>query len=125
VPSPFLWGVLAGLLRFVPYVGALIAAALPLALAAAVDPNWGMVLWTGALFLVADLLTGHVIEPLVYGHSTGLSPVSVIVAAIFWSWLWGPIGLILSMPLTSASSCWDGTWTGSSSSTSCSAIPPR
>ena len=100
VPSPVLWGVLAGLLRFVPYIGAPLAAALPLALAAAIDPGWSLAIWTAALFLVAEPLMGQVVEPMVYGHSTGLSPVSVIVSAIFWGWLWGPIGLILSMPLT-------------------------
>lgn len=100
VPSPILWGIVAALLRFVPYVGTALGAALPIAIAAAVDPGWTTALWTAAFFLAADLLTGQVVEPLVYGHSTGLSPVAVIVAAIFWSWLWGPIGLILSMPLT-------------------------
>jgi predicted PurR-regulated permease PerM len=100
VPSPVLWGIVTALMRFVPYVGAFLSAALPLALAAAVDPGWSMVVWTGALFLVGEMVMGHVVEPLVYGHSTGLSPVSVVVAAIFWGWLWGPIGLILSMPLT-------------------------
>ncbi|WP_376098318.1 AI-2E family transporter [Roseomonas sp. CCTCC AB2023176] len=100
VPSPFLWGVLAGLLRFVPYVGTLIGLGLPLLLAAAVDPGWTIVLWTAALFLVTDIVIAQVVEPLLYGHSTGLSPVSVIVSAIFWSWIWGPVGLILSMPLT-------------------------
>ena len=100
VPSPILWGILGALLRFVPYVGAIIAAALPIALAAAVDPNWSMVAWTAGLFLVAEGVTGQVVEPMIYGHSTGLSPVAVVVAAIFWTWLWGPIGLILSTPLT-------------------------
>jgi predicted PurR-regulated permease PerM len=100
VPSPLLWGVLGGLLRFVPYVGAIIAALFPMALAAAVDPGWSMVLWTGGLFFVVEATAGQLIEPLLYGHSTGLSPISVVVAAIFWSWLWGPIGLILSTPLT-------------------------
>ena len=100
VPSPILWGVLGALLRFVPYVGAFIAAALPIALAAAVDPNWTMAIWTAALFVVTEALAGQVLEPLVYGHSTGLSPVAVVVAAIFWTWIWGPIGLILSTPLT-------------------------
>ena len=100
VPSPVLWGIVAGLLRFVPYIGALFSAALPLALAAAVDPGWSMVAWTAALFAVAEAGMGHVVEPVVYGRSTGLSPISVVVAAIFWGWLWGPIGLILSMPLT-------------------------
>lgn len=100
VPSPILWGVLGALLRFVPYVGALLAAVLPIALAAAVDPGWTMALWTLGLFVVSELVTGQVIEPLVYGHSTGLSPVAVVVSAIFWSWIWGPIGLILATPLT-------------------------
>ena len=100
VPSPLLWGVLAALLRFVPYVGSVIAALFPMALAAAVDPGWSMVLWTGGLFVVVETAAGQLIEPLLYGRSTGLSPISVVVAAIFWSWLWGPIGLILSTPLT-------------------------
>ncbi len=100
VPSPVLWGILAGLMRFVPYIGAFLGAAAPLALAAAVDPGWSMVVWTAALFLLTEPLLGHVVEPMAYGHSTGLSPLSVVVAAIFWSWLWGPIGLILSTPLT-------------------------
>ena len=100
VPSPVLWGVLAMLLRFVPYIGAPLAAVLPLALAAAVDPGWSMVLWTAALYAVVEAIMGQVVEPLLYGHSTGLSPFSVVVAATFWTWLWGPIGLILSTPLT-------------------------
>ena len=100
VPNPFLWGIIAALMRFVPYVGAFVSASLPLALAAAVDPGWSMVAWTAALFVAGETVMGQVVEPLVYGHSTGLSPVSVVVAAIFWGWLWGPIGLILSMPLT-------------------------
>ncbi len=100
VPNPTLWGVLGALLRFVPYVGAIIAAVLPVALAAAVDPGWTMMGWTAGLFLVTEGVMGQVVEPLVYGHSTGLSPVAVIVVAIFWSWIWGPIGLILSTPLT-------------------------
>ena len=100
VPSPLLWGVLGGLLRFVPYVGAFLAALLPLVLAAAIDPGWSMVAWTAALFVVVEGLTGQALEPLVYGHSTGLSPFSVVVAATFWTWVWGPIGLIMSTPLT-------------------------
>ncbi len=100
VPNPVLWGILAALFRFIPYVGSFLSAAIPLALAAAVEPGWTMLLSTLALFLITEPLMGQVVEPLVYGHSTGLSPVSVVVAAIFWGWLWGPIGLILSMPLT-------------------------
>lgn len=100
VPNPVLWGIIAALMRFVPYVGAIASAVLPITMAAAVDPGWTMALSTVALFLVVEPLTGQVVEPLVYGHSTGLSPVSVVIAAIFWAWLWGPVGLILSTPLT-------------------------
>jgi predicted PurR-regulated permease PerM len=100
VPSAILWGILAAVLRFVPYIGAAIAAAFPLALAIAVDPTWSMLLWTLALFLVVEPIVGHVIEPMVYGHSTGLSPVAVVVSATFWTALWGPIGLVLATPLT-------------------------
>ena len=100
VPRAPLWGVLAMILRFVPYIGALIAAVFPLVLAAAVGADWTMVLWTAALFLVVEPLVGHVVEPLVYSHSTGLSPIAVIASATFWTWLWGPIGLILATPLT-------------------------
>jgi hypothetical protein len=100
VPSAILWGILAAVLRFVPYIGAVIAAAFPLVLAVAVDPTWTMLLWTIALFIVVEPIVGHVIEPLVYGHSTGLSPVAVVASATFWTALWGPIGLVLATPLT-------------------------
>ena len=100
VPSAALWGVLAGLLRFVPYVGPLLAAVAPLTLAAAVDPGWWTTIYVALLFVIIEPLTGYVVEPLLYGHSTGLSPMSVIVAAVFWTWIWGPVGLILSTPLT-------------------------
>jgi predicted PurR-regulated permease PerM len=100
VPSPILWGVFAAIMRFVPYVGSFVAGALPVALAAAVDPGWSTALWTLALFVVLEPLMGHVVEPLAYGQSTGLSPFAVVVAAIFWTWLWGPIGLLLATPLT-------------------------
>lgn len=100
VPNPVLWGILSALLRFVPYIGSFISAILPITLAAAVEPGWSMTLWTLALYAVVEGITGQAIEPMVYGRSTGLSPFSVVVAALFWSWLWGPIGLILSTPLT-------------------------
>jgi len=100
IPSAILWGILAAVLRFVPYIGAVIAAAFPLALAVAVDPSWSMLIWTLVLFLVVEPIVGHVIEPLVYGHSTGLSPVAVVASATFWTALWGPIGLVLATPLT-------------------------
>jgi predicted PurR-regulated permease PerM len=100
VPSAPLWGIMAAVLRFVPYIGAVLAAVFPIVLAAAVGPDWTMVLWTGALFLVVEPVVGHLIEPLLYGQSTGLSPIAIIVSATFWTWLWGPIGLVLATPLT-------------------------
>jgi predicted PurR-regulated permease PerM len=100
VPSPLLWGTIGLLLRFVPYIGAPLAAILPLALAAAVSPGWTMVAWTAGLYAATEAIMGQFVEPLLYGHSTGLSPFSVVVSATFWTWLWGPIGLILSTPLT-------------------------
>jgi predicted PurR-regulated permease PerM len=100
VPSPIVWGILALLMRFVPYVGPLIAAAFPLLLAAAVDPGWVTFLLTFALYLVSELTMGQVVEPLVYGHGTGLSPIAVVASTVFWTWLWGPLGLLLAMPLT-------------------------
>ena len=100
IPSAILWGILAAVMRFVPYIGAVIAAAFPLALGVAVDPGWSMLLWTLALFLIVEPLVGHVIEPMVYGHSTGLSAVAVVASATFWTALWGPIGLVLATPLT-------------------------
>lgn len=100
VPSAPLWGILGAVLRFVPYIGAVIAAIFPLILAAAVDPGWSMLIWTAVLFAVIEPVVGHVIEPLAYGRSTGLSPVAVVLAATFWTALWGPIGLVLSTPLT-------------------------
>jgi predicted PurR-regulated permease PerM len=100
VPNPVLWGILTMLLRFVPYIGPVIAAAFPAALAVAVDPGWSMLFWVVGLFVVAEGITGQVIEPWLYGRSTGLSGVAVVVAAAFWTLLWGPVGLLLSTPLT-------------------------
>jgi predicted PurR-regulated permease PerM len=100
IPTPFLWGTLAGILRFIPYIGAFIGMVFPLILAVSVDPGWSMLIWTAALFVGLETVTGQVIEPVIEGHSTGLSPVSVVVAATFWSWLWGPVGLVLATPLT-------------------------
>jgi predicted PurR-regulated permease PerM len=100
MPVPALWGIVAGTLRFVPYIGALLGAVLPLAVAAGIDPGWGMVIAVAVTFAVVEPLTGYVVEPLLYGHSTGLSPLSVVIAAVFWTWIWGPVGLVLSMPLT-------------------------
>src|SRR5690242_2867897 len=100
LPHPILWGVMGAVLRFVPYIGAWIAAALPTLVAVAVDPGWSIALLTVGLYAITEFLAGQLLEPLLYGHSTGLSPIAVVVAAIFWTWLWGPIGLIISTPLT-------------------------
>ena len=100
VPNAALWGMLTLVLRFVPYIGSVLAAAFPLFLAFAVSPDWSAVLWTGALFASVELITSNVVEPWLYGSRTGVSPLAIIVAAIFWTFLWGPLGLVLSTPLT-------------------------
>src|SRR5262249_14839501 len=100
VPTPALWGILAALMRFVPYVGSIIAASFPVMLAAAVYPGWSVALMTLALFVVREPLLGQFLEPWLFGRATGLSPLATIVALSFWSWLWGPIGLVLAIPLT-------------------------
>ena len=100
VPSPLLWGIFTMLMRFVPYVGSIIAGVVPVALAAAVDPGWSMVIATASLFIVGEGVMGQFIEPFVYGRQTGLSPLAIMIAATFWTWVWGPIGLILATPLT-------------------------
>lgn len=100
IPNAMLWGLLAILLRFVPYIGPIIAAAFPLILSLAVDPGWTLLVWTALLFIVLELISNNIIEPLLYGSKTGLSPVAILMAAIVWTWIWGPIGLILSTPLT-------------------------
>jgi predicted PurR-regulated permease PerM len=100
VPGALLWGCLAAVLRFVPYLGPLISSMFPVALAFATDAGWSMVLWTVTLIVVLELVSNNIVEPLLYGSSTGLSAISLITAAMFWTALWGPAGLILSTPLT-------------------------
>lgn len=100
VPSPILWGMLAFFMRFLPYIGSTISAFFPVVLAAAVDPGWSMAIESLALFLVVEPILGQVVEPLLYGSNTGLSPISIIVSATVWTWLWGPVGLVLATPLT-------------------------
>jgi len=100
LPQAMLCGALAGVMRFVPYVGVGIAALFSVALAFAVDPGWSMALTTLGAFVLLDIVAAQLLEPHLYGHATGLSPLSVVVATIFWSCLWGPVGLILSTPLT-------------------------
>ncbi|WP_257225848.1 MULTISPECIES: AI-2E family transporter [unclassified Acinetobacter] len=100
VPAAIMWGMVAIVMRFVPYVGPMISAIFPIALAFAVDPTWNMVLWTVGLILLLELVSNNIIEPWLYGESTGLSTLAIILAAMFWTAVWGPIGLILSTPLT-------------------------
>jgi predicted PurR-regulated permease PerM len=100
VPNPILWGLLATILRFIPYVGPVIAALFPIALSFAVAPGWTVPLLTIALFVTLELFSNNLLEPWLYGSSTGLSPVAILVAAVFWTTLWGPVGLLLSTPLT-------------------------
>jgi len=100
VPNAILWGGLATVLRFIPYVGPWIGAAIPILLSVAVSPSWLMPVLTIGLFVVLELVSNNVVEPWLYGTSTGVSSMALIVAAMFWTWLWGPVGLVLSTPLT-------------------------
>jgi predicted PurR-regulated permease PerM len=100
VPSPVLWGILSAILRFIPYIGALISGLFPLTLAIAVEPGWSKAILTGLLYISIDAFIGNLIEPLLYGRSSGLSPIAVVVSATFWTFLWGPIGLVLAVPMT-------------------------
>lgn len=100
IPSAILCATLATVLRFIPYVGPWIAATIPILLSLAVFDNWTGPLLTIALFIVLELLSNNLMEPLLYGASTGVSATALIVAAVFWTWIWGPIGLVLSTPLT-------------------------
>lgn len=100
LPNAMLWGVLAGSFRFIPYLGTLVGGALPLMLALAVFPGWKQPLLVFGLITVIELITANVIEPWAYGARTGISPLAILIAAAFWTTLWGPVGLILSTPLT-------------------------
>jgi predicted PurR-regulated permease PerM len=100
IPDALLWGLLTAIFRYIPFVGTLIAACLPFALAVAIDPNWGMLIEVAVLFFGMELVVTNALEPRLYGSSTGLSALAVIIAAMFWATLWGPIGLILATPLT-------------------------
>lgn len=100
VPGAPLWGALTATMRFVPYIGVWLVAALVCLFAAAVSPGWSLLAMTVVLYLFVEIVVSQLIEPFLYGHTTGLSPLAVVVAAIFWSWLWGPVGLLMSTPLT-------------------------
>lgn len=100
IPEAFVWGLLCALLRFVPFVGPVVGAALPIGLSLAISEDWSLPLATIGFFVVVELVVNNVVEPLVLGRKTGLSPVAILAAAAFWTWLWGPVGLILATPLT-------------------------
>ena len=99
-PSFALWGLLCAALRFIPYVGPWVAALFPTVVAFAAFENSGVFFAVAAMFVVVELLSNNVMEPLLYGSSTGMSPVAILIAAVFWTWLWGPIGLVMATPLT-------------------------
>ena len=100
VPDAILWGMLATTLRFIPYIGPWIAAAMPIALSLAISTGWGTPIYTVTLFVVLELFSNNVMEPWLYGKHTGVSAVAILVAAVFWTWLWGIAGLLLATPLT-------------------------
>jgi len=100
VPSAILWGTLAAALRFIPYIGAWSAAAAPLGLSMAISTGWVAPLLTLGLFVVLELFVANVMEPWIFGKNTGVSSAAILVAAVFWTWLWGPIGLLVATPLT-------------------------
>src|SRR5690606_31794583 len=100
LPNAILWGALTVVLRFIPYVGPWLAAAMPVALSFAVFDSWVQPLLTVGLFVVLELFSNMVLEPWLYGSRTGVSPIALLVAATFWTWLWGPVGLFMAVPLT-------------------------
>jgi predicted PurR-regulated permease PerM len=102
LPNAILWGALTTVLRFIPYVGPWIGAAFPVLLSLAVSPGWTTPVLTILLFIVLELFSNNVMEPWLYGSSTGVTPIALIVAALVWTWLWGPVGLVLATPLTYA-----------------------
>jgi len=100
VPNAILWGLMSAILRFIPYVGPWIAATFPVLTALAVFPGWSQPLLTIGLFALLELTSNNLLEPWLYGQGTGISPLAILGSALFWTWLWGPIGLVLSTPLT-------------------------
>jgi predicted PurR-regulated permease PerM len=100
IPNPLLWGMIAAVFRYIPYAGPWIAAAMPIAIGFAIGPGLSKPLFVFLVFAVVEIITANFIEPWLYGNTTGITPLAVLIAAVFWAWLWGPIGLLLSMPLT-------------------------
>ena len=100
LPNPLLWGISAGLFRYIPYIGPWIGASMPFAIALGLDVGWAKPLMVLGVFAVLEILTANLIEPWLYGRSAGITSFAVLLAAVFWTWLWGPVGLVLSLPLT-------------------------
>jgi predicted PurR-regulated permease PerM len=100
VPNAMLWGLLSAILRFIPYIGPWIAAAFPVIASLAASPGWSEPLLVIAMFALLELISNNLLEPWIYGHGTGISPLAILVSTLFWTWLWGPVGLVLSTPLT-------------------------
>ena len=100
IPAAVMWGIIAAIMRFIPYIGTIASAAGPLLMAAVVGDGWNMMFETAVFFVALESVVGQVVEPWLYGHRTGISPIAVVASATFWTWLWGPIGLVLATPLT-------------------------
>ena len=100
LPNAVLWGLVTAVMRFIPYIGSILAAVPPILLAAAIDPGWALFFATAAVFVVGEPLMGHIVEPLVLGKRAGISPFAMVASACFWTLIWGPVGLILAAPLT-------------------------
>lgn len=100
VPNSGLWGLLSGLLRFIPYIGIWISAIFPFLLSLTISNSWAMPLACLGIYVVAEIIFSNFVEPITYGSSTGLSPIAILIAAIFWTWLWGTVGLLLATPIT-------------------------
>ncbi len=100
IPNAILWAVLTLNLRFLPYVGVWLSAACPIILSVATTTSWTVPAFTLGLYVFLEVFTNNAIEPIVLGNRTGMSPLAVIIAALFWTWLWGPLGLVLATPLT-------------------------
>ena len=100
LPNALLWGVMTAVLRFVPYIGPWIAALMPITISLAVFDGWTQPLLVLVLFVVNELVSNNFIEPWLYGSSTGISTIGILASAVFWTWIWGPIGLVMATPLT-------------------------
>jgi predicted PurR-regulated permease PerM/CheY-like chemotaxis protein len=100
LPNAVLWALMALLLRFLPYIGPWLAAGMPILLSLAVFDGWGGTLWVVGLYVGLEIIVSYTLEPMLYGSSIGVTSMGVILAAIFWTWLWGPVGLVVAMPLT-------------------------